>query len=93
MIILFDKQAGQTAESWGFFLNAGSSVVARWRSGTDPVNLQVKVGDNYDNVLDNTGTPVALTPTAPSYTINGAGTYRVTAGSTSSILATASQGI
>lgn len=93
MIILFDKPAGSTAESLGFFLNRGSTIVCKWRSGTDPVSLQVKVGDSYDPVLDASGNAVTLTPTSTGYTINAAGTYRVTAGSTSSILATATQGI
>ena len=93
MIILFNKPVGTAGESLGFFLNSGSTVIAQWLSGTDPVNLQVKVGDNYVNALDGSGVAITLTPTTQQYTINGAATYRVTAGTGSAIIATATQGI
>ena len=93
MIIMFRKPAGTAAESLGFFLNSGSSVIATWQSGTDPVNVQVKVGDEYVNVLDDSGAAITLTPNAPQYTLRGAATYRLTAGTDSAITATATQAI
>lgn len=93
MIVLFRKPIGTAAESWGFFLNSGSTVVGTWTSGTDPISLQILVDGTYQNVLDTGGLAVTLTPTAPNYTVNGAATYRVTAGTGSAITATATQAI
>lgn len=87
MIIVMNKPAGSVGESLAQTLPRGSSVVAKWLSGTDPVALQIQnTLDGYDPVLDSVGAAVTLTPTAPQYTLTAAGNYRVTAGSTSAII-------
>lgn len=93
MIVMFRKPVGIAAESLGFFLNNGSTLIATWQSGTDPVNVQVKVDDEYVNALDSGGADITLTPTSPQYTLTGAATIRMTAGTGSAITATATQAI
>jgi len=87
MIIIMNKAAGTAGESLAQTLPHGSSIVAKWLSGTDPVALEVQNSlDGYDPVLDSGGTPVTLTPTAPQHITNGSANYRVTAGSGSDII-------
>lgn len=94
MIVIMNKPVGSTGESLAQTLPHGSSVCAKWISGTDPVSLQIQTGpDDYSNVLDSGGVAVTLTPAAPCYTTTGAGNYRVTAGSTSAIVVTVNPSI
>lgn len=84
-MILFNNVTA--AETSSEFITDGSKSLGlkcSGVSGSEVVNLQVKCGFAFQNVLDSSGNAVTFTSTNKPITVTGSGIYRVVKPSTAS---------
>lgn len=81
--ILINKQTAAVTSN-PFYLDGSKAVGLKCTgvAGAEVVNLQVQVGDIFQNVLDSTGAAVTFTSTNKPITVTGSGTFQVVKPST-----------
>lgn len=84
-LVLFDKITA-AATSNPFTVDGYRSIGLKCSgvAGAEVINLQVRCGDSWQNVLDSAGAAVTFTSTNKPITITGSGTYQLVKPSTAS---------
>lgn len=79
--LMVDKALGSTsAQTGGFFLNAGSTIVASGLSGAETIGILIHIdGSTYVDAKDESGAAIELDATNNSVTILGTATYAIDA--------------